>query len=347
MRLYRSIFAHRPWLSLLLVLAVASSCLAGCRRAPKPVPIGSPTTAATRAPVLLPTFVPTLPTVATLSPTDEPATLTPTSEPTPATPTPPPTLTPEPPTPEPTLAILSFTATIADIPAGKRLTFEWATTGATSCRIVSGSAQRFVPQWPVGANGTHTADVTDTYYPNPAMTLYASDGAGGEVSQSVTVDWPCKYSYFFSPAPTLCPAYEVTTTPAAEETFEHGRMIWLSEMRFPPVTAASQVLVLYDDGQWAQYDDTWAEGEPESDPAIVPPAGLLQPIRGFGKVWREQAGVRDKLGWATAAEVGYTASWQPQMRESLPSVMYVQLRDGRVVEYAGQGTGSWEVVGGG
>ncbi len=345
----RTVAASRLRLSLLLALAIASWGLAGCTPRPKPGPMASPTTAvlpgplATKTLVLLPTLALDTPAPATSTPTAEPSVaLTATSEPATAT-TAPPSATPEPPV---TLSILSFNASIADIAGGKRLTFQWATTGAVSCRIVSGSAQRFAPVWPVGPSGTHTADLTDTYYPNPAMTLYASDGAGGEVKKTVTVEWPCRYSYFFSPAPAQCAAYEVTETAAAEETFEYGRMVWLSEMHFATTTAERQILVLYDDGQWEQYDDTWHEGEIESDPTIVPPAGLLQPIRGFGKVWREKAGVRAKLGWAKAMEVGYTAAWQPQMRESLPSIMYVRLSDGRVIEYAGQGTGSWKVVGG-
>ena len=49
----------------------------------------------------------------------------------------------------------------------------------------------------------------------------------------------------------------------------------------------------------------------ESDPTITPPSGYYQPRRGFGKIWREQAGARDKLGWATANERGLGAAWQP------------------------------------
>ncbi len=38
-----------------------------------------------------------------------------------------------------------------------------------------------------------------------------------------------------------------------------------------------------------------------------PPNGLLEPVRGFGKVWRNFSGVRDGLGWATAQESGTNA----------------------------------------
>ena len=38
---------------------------------------------------------------------------------------------------------------------------------------------------------------------------------------------------------------------------------------------------------------------PEEDPDIIPPEGYYEPVRGFGKVWREERGVREHLGWAT------------------------------------------------
>jgi hypothetical protein len=52
-----------------------------------------------------------------------------------------------------------------------------------------------------------------------------------------------------------------------------------------------------------RYADTWAEGEPAPPPASPPP-GLSEPIRGFGKVWREQPGVRESLGWGVGSERG-------------------------------------------
>ena len=48
-----------------------------------------------------------------------------------------------------------------------------------------------------------------------------------------------------------------------------------------------------------------------ASPRVVvrqPPKGLVEPVRGFGKVWREGTGarVRERLGWATATEKGAT-----------------------------------------
>ena len=61
------------------------------------------------------------------------------------------------------------------------------------------------------------------------------------------------------------------------------------------------------------YTDHFVEGDPESDPALVPPAGLYQPIRGFGLVWRATPQVRERLGWATAPEAGFQ-TWKQGYR---------------------------------
>lgn len=84
----------------------------------------------------------------------------------------------------------------------------------------------------------------------------------------------------------------------AVQAFERGRMIWREDSR--------QIAVLTADGRWLEYADTWQEGQPEQDPAITPPAGRSQPVRGFGKLWRNEPAVRAALGWASEAERGVT-----------------------------------------
>lgn len=86
--------------------------------------------------------------------------------------------------------------------------------------------------------------------------------------------------------------------------FERGLMFWLED--------SNQILVLMNgnnefSGTYSVYQDTWAEGQPETDPTIQPPQGFVQPSRGFGQAWRNYPGVRDGLGWGTAESHGYTA----------------------------------------
>ena len=65
-------------------------------------------------------------------------------------------------------------------------------------------------------------------------------------------------------------------------------------------------------GTWQRFPDAWQEGQPEADPALVPPEGLVQPVRGFGKAWREQlGGPQASIGWAAAPEEGVPGTIQP------------------------------------
>jgi hypothetical protein len=87
-----------------------------------------------------------------------------------------------------------------------------------------------------------------------------------------------------------------TYTKMGVQHFEHGLMIW-SEWN-------DQIRVLYgtDSGTFETAPNTWQPGMPESNPALVPPAGYYQPKRGFGKLWRENPAIRERLGWAIEAE---------------------------------------------
>jgi LysM repeat protein len=220
--------------------------------------------------------------------------------------------------------ILTFTAYPPEGSPGQTITLVWTTTGAASallvepicCQSNGGNLARDVPpngSIKISLDGAVERD-TLTY------TLIAS-GAGGQTTpyQSVAVPLPCPDAYFFNaPAGTLpCPASAPVTTQAAEQLFEGGRMIWLE--------ALNAILVLWDDGtppngpslppdNYASFPNTWTAGEPESDPALTPPDGLYQPVRGFGKVWRGDIvpgqAVRDSLGWALGPEQLYTAVFQ-------------------------------------
>lgn len=103
-----------------------------------------------------------------------------------------------------------------------------------------------------------------------------------------------------TPRPEIFPTNVATQLDIAEEVFQHGRMFWLRHNR--------QVWVMINNppdssgGDWFCYNDSFVEGEAETDPSLIPPPDLYQPRRGFGKLWRNVAGLRDSLGWATTPE---------------------------------------------
>jgi hypothetical protein len=100
--------------------------------------------------------------------------------------------------------------------------------------------------------------------------------------------------------------------PLAVESFERGAMIWV---KGTADGLPDRIYVTFFDNArnalvWQVFVDTWREGDPVSGKA-KPPAGLYEPIRGFGKLWRENQQVHDTLGWATAPEQGDTGVEQP------------------------------------
>ncbi len=92
----------------------------------------------------------------------------------------------------------------------------------------------------------------------------------------------------------------------AEQLFEHGRMFWLQP------TDQIWVMKITGEGRgtWEIYQNDFVDGEPESDPSLVPPEGRYQPVRGFGKLWRESGNLRQELGWGVTPEFGYVSNYE-------------------------------------
>jgi hypothetical protein len=107
---------------------------------------------------------------------------------------------------------------------------------------------------------------------------------------------------------TYPPFNQEMAVETAYQPFEHGSMLWISRTTYVP---EKLIYVFFDDGTFQQFNDTWAEGQPVSG-GETPPRGLYEPVRGFGKVWREGTGarVRERLGWATGPETGGNGAYQ-------------------------------------
>ena len=109
-----------------------------------------------------------------------------------------------------------------------------------------------------------------------------------------------------SPTPDPFPTPVVGAIYVAEQRFERGWMFWLQPNQ--------QIWLLTvnnsDEHLWSVYDDDYVDGDIESDPEIVAPEGKQQPIRGFGKLWRENLEVRTALGWALEDELGHTTRYE-------------------------------------
>lgn len=113
-----------------------------------------------------------------------------------------------------------------------------------------------------------------------------------------------------TPSPTSTvnplPTPVISEIQVAEQVFEHGRLFWLQ-----PVDQIWVMVVTREGGgEWSVYQDTFEEGEIEFDPQLTPPAGVQQPTRGFGKLWRDNPEVREALGWAITPEFGYVTRYE-------------------------------------
>jgi preprotein translocase subunit SecD len=134
-----------------------------------------------------------------------------------------------------------------------------------------------------------TLTPTDTSTPNITATLLA---------QTVTAT--------LTPLPPNFPTPTTAQINVAEQVFEGGRMLWIQ----PTDQIWVMIVTATGRGRWVVYEDTFEEGDPEFDPAIVPPAERYQPMRGFGKLWRDNPAVREALGWATTPEFGYVSPYE-------------------------------------
>ncbi|MBL8160454.1 MAG: hypothetical protein JNJ61_00600 [Anaerolineae bacterium] len=107
-------------------------------------------------------------------------------------------------------------------------------------------------------------------------------------------------------APGNAPTPTIGQIQVAEQVFEKGRMFWIQPVQ--------QIWVMFDDGSgegsWSVYQDTFQDGDPESDPSLVLPPERYQPLRGFGKLWRGTAAVKDGLGLGLTPEFGYVSSYE-------------------------------------
>jgi hypothetical protein len=102
------------------------------------------------------------------------------------------------------------------------------------------------------------------------------------------------------------PTATVSQIQAAEQVFEHGRMMWIQPR--------GQIWVMIEktpgSGTWSVFEDTFQDGEAEFDPSQVAPEGKFQPTRGFGKLWRENEEIHSALGWGLTPEFGYVSGYE-------------------------------------
>jgi hypothetical protein len=115
------------------------------------------------------------------------------------------------------------------------------------------------------------------------------------------------------PALVGCPTGAEATVGVVSEQFEHGWMLELSTGAGNQTGGRTVYVLFGDNATVAPVPDTWVAGKDPATTGLTPPAGLVEPQRDFGKVWREGTNlrIRDRLGWALSGERGAAGAWQP------------------------------------
>jgi hypothetical protein len=218
------------------------------------------------------------------------------------------------------MTIAYFRASPDPIERGGTVTLAWEAPGAASVGITRLSEEGDVfletEALALPAKGSIALQVPEGYVESVKYYLGARDANGVLCRAYVTVGIICPYDEYVAPRCPLTRGY----THAAYEPFERGHMLWRGD--------TTVIYVLYADGAYQTYEDTWVEGD-TVETEETPPQGLAAPRRGFGKLWVTQPDVRDRLGWAMAEEISYTMLVETMRGRGID--VYLTLPDGRVL----------------
>ena len=191
------------------------------------------------------------------------------------------------PLPSPTATQPAATATATPLPAATLTPVPTHTPQPTLTPLPTATATPL-------PTATPTEEPTDTPEPTSTPTPTAT---------ATPVPTPCavavgeRFSAIWSgdQARLGCPLGPAIEMYGAGQSFERGYMLWTSEDQ--------RIHVLLQDGRVASYADTFQDGVDPETSNLSPPAGLQEPKRGFGKVWRDHlGGASSEIGWAKEDE---------------------------------------------
>jgi hypothetical protein len=132
-------------------------------------------------------------------------------------------------------------------------------------------------------------------------------------------------SVFFSAESTLAQSEQVVY--ATAQQFERGLMIWRSDTSFIWVLGDNGAALSFPASAYSTLPDNPITTAADGSPA------RLRPIFGMGKVWGNNAGVRELIGWPVLPEVG----WSMPVRRDGATTFLTRLDD-TVIQINGDGT---------
>ena len=199
------------------------------------------------------------------------------------------------------ISITLFTASPAEVRPGELITLTWEVFAEQATLWQLDALGRQGISYTIPLSGTLVISASETARNEADFVLFATSGQSS-AQAFVSVRISCPDAWFFPNPPADCPSSPPHYTTMQAEHFQRGLMLWTEWNRL--------IYIIYMDDlrpRWEARVDAWTEGMPPDNPAIVPPLGYYQPVRGFGVAWRDEqapagARVRDRLGWATDEE---------------------------------------------
>jgi len=229
------------------------------------------------------------------------------------------------PTPTPSWAEIFVYPTVSGIvwPGDSvTVTYDMRADAATLCL-----APVFTEDWqcrPVPSTGPYTLAIDPAATTNLQLQLNAYLGET-QATGTTTIELNCQEdAWFFSGPPTTCPAGPPVQTAAAYQRFEHGLMIWLENGQW--WEPGEMIYVLYDTQTFEPFPEYALPDSDAPTPNIDydPPEGMFVPESGFGLLWKENSWIRQRLGWATVPEAGFSTTAQRELAQVGP---YLYLLD--------------------
>jgi serine/threonine-protein kinase len=157
------------------------------------------------------------------------------------------------------------------------------------------------------------AAATDTPTPTPTATpTRTPTPTTPPVTPSCAIQVDPKLAAAWNRAAMGCPTGNATIVWSAWEPFQRGYMWWREDedrtyvLSWKGGTNPSL-------GEWQTGGDAWKwDGSFPDGRGLTPPAGLFEPVRGFGYVWFNfLGGPGSPIGWATDTEKGFCSRIQP------------------------------------
>jgi LysM repeat protein len=236
-------------------------------------------------------------------------------------------------------SVIAFTVDKVEARPGEALAVSWTTANTTQAWLYAHPANDISPGQVVAPTGSLTVTVgADANCLYLLRLVIHNPSSSGE--HWLTVRLPPAHSFALAPAPAgiACAAEPSRQSAATLQAFEHGQLLYLEagpSLDARATAGGPATYALFPDGTAYVVGYTWTPADPDSDPAFVPPAGLLQPTGRLGKAWRT-TWIRERLGWATAPAQDFSAAVQASLEVSSDLLGYYVLGRGDVELPEGQ-----------